>query len=82
MKGIKLFISFVCYFGIGIAFIDMQRSIPIGEVLDINPKLQLIVFWLFIIFWIIKILWFTYSRFYLEAKERKQAMNKKDKDEK
>ena len=79
MKTIKLFLSFVCYFGTGIAFIDMQRSVSIGETLNISPKLQEIVFWLFIIFWIIKIVWFTYDHFYLESKERKQAMRKKEK---
>ena len=79
MKTMKLFLSFVCYFGTGIAVIDMQRNVAIGDALNMSPKLQEVIFWLFIIFWIIKIVWFIYDHFYLESKERKQTMREKEK---
>ncbi len=78
MKTIKFIISFICYFGTSIAFIDMQRDFDIAETLNVSPALQRIVLWLFIIFWVIKIIWFSYEHFYLETKERKQNMRKKE----
>lgn len=78
MKTIKLFLSFVCYFGTGLTFISMKMDNPIGDSLNVSPALQKIVMWLFIIAWIIKIVWFCYDKFYLETKERKQTMRKKE----
>lgn len=74
MKTMKLILSFVCYFGTGIAFIDMQRGVSVGDILNINPKLQEIILWLFIIAWIIKIIWFIVDK-YIQVKERFQKMS-------
>lgn len=79
MKTLKILLSILCYSGTGFIFIDQKLEGAILEALQINPVLKQIILTLLIILWVIKIVWFTYSKFYLESKERKQVMRDKEK---
>lgn len=78
VKIIKLFLSFTCYFGTGMAVMAIQIPDSIRDTFKITPTLEKFIFWMFIIFWIIKIVWFVVDKI-IQVKERLQDMRKKGK---
>jgi len=75
MKTMKLFLTIVCYLGGGVVFIDEKIvNGAIQEALNLNPVLQQIILILIIISFAVRLIWFIYDHFYLETKERKQAL--------
>lgn len=76
MKSIKLFISYVCYFGTGFVVTDQLLEGLITDKIQVNQATQNIVVYLLILFWLVKTVWFIYDKFHLETRERKQNMRK------
>ena len=80
IKTLELVSSFTSYFGAIVYIINKQIPDQIRETVNINSVLAEIFWYIFIVFIIIKIVWFCYSKFWLEAKERKQIMREKEKE--
>lgn len=79
MKAIKLYLTVICSLGGGVVFVDQKvLDGAIEDALNLNPVLQQIILTLIVISFIIRLIWFVYDKFYLETKERKQAMREID----
>lgn len=75
MKTIKFLLSFMCYSGTSLFYIDQELEGKIVEAMNISHDERKILIWLFIFFWIIKIVWFIIDK-YIELKERFRNMKK------
>jgi len=79
INSIKLLLSFTCYGGTLMVYVNAQLDQHLTEILRVSPRTQVFVVWLLMIFWIIKIIWYVIDK-WLEYQERIQDLKNKEND--